>query len=100
MSDWELWDKARFIGSIFDQKSSCRRARIGLYWRNKHEHARHGSPWHPVEDSGRKNKDPGSNKATVIWQIKDRYKDMPYDDWAHDYRNLAKGSIEEPLAEV
>ena len=90
-SDWQLWDMVKNT-LIFDQKSSLRRARVGLMWRNRTLGA---TPWHPVEDSGKTNKDPFSNKRTVIWQIKDQYKEMPYDEWFNDYRRLAKGNVDE-----
>jgi hypothetical protein len=89
-ADWELWEMVKLIG-IFDKISSLRRARIGLLWPNRRLGA---TPWHPVEDSGKRNKDPFSNKSTVIWKIKDRYKDMSYEQWAREYRNLAKGLVD------
>ena len=88
MADWELWDKAP--GTRFDKLSSLHRARIGLLWRSRVLGA---TPWHPVEDSGRRNRDPVSGRQTVVWRIKDRYILTHYDDWARVYRNLAKGLV-------
>lgn len=93
MADWELWDRAKYL-SFFDQKSSCRRARVGLYWRNRVFGA---TPWHPVEDSGLRTRDPDTNKRTVIWRIKERYRRTAYDEWASTYRALAKGRIEDEV---
>lgn len=92
-ADWELWDMAQLIG-LFDKLSSLRRARIGLLWPSRVMGA---TPWHPVEDSGRRNTDPSSNKKTIIWRIKSRYLNMPYAQWAQSYRNLAKGIVEKEL---
>lgn len=86
-ADWQLWETAQ-IGKLFDKISSLRRARIGLMWRSR---AIGATPWHPVEDSKQKNRDPNSNKRTVIWQLKPKYRAMPYEDWAHSYRALARG---------
>ena len=94
-SDWQLWEIVKyniFYTRVFDQISSLRRARIGLVWQSRTLGA---TPWHPVEDSGRSNKDPRSNKRTVIWQLKDRYRDMTYEDWTRDFRGLAKGYEDE-----
>jgi hypothetical protein len=93
MADWELWDKARFIGNVFDQKSSEHRARIGLVWVNKWLGP---TPWHPVEDSGMEIVCPDSGKPTTIWRIKEQYRDMVYEEWAKAYRNLARAKVEEP----
>jgi hypothetical protein len=87
LSDWQLWEKAPII---FDKLSSLHRARIGLLWRSR---AIGATPWHPVEDSGFRNRDPDSGKQTVVWRIKPRYYAMTYNEWALDYRALAKGEI-------
>ena len=88
MADWELWDKAKIIGIVFDQKSSVHRARIGLMWVNRGSGA---TPWHPVENSEMTNICPDSGKSTAIWRIKEQYRDMVYEEWSKAYRNLAKG---------
>jgi hypothetical protein len=88
-ADWQLWEKVQ-SGTLFDKLSSLRRARIGLMWRSRVLGA---TPWHPVEDSGQRNKDPNSNKRTVIWQLKQKYHAMPYEAWAHRYRALARGQL-------
>ena len=88
-SDWQLWEMVQY-GKLFDKLSSLRRARIGLMWRSR---ALGATPWHPVEDSGQRNKDPNSNKRTVIWQLKQKYRAMPYEGWAHRYRALARGQL-------
>lgn len=95
LSDWQLWRIIRshlLLRDKFDQISSMRRARIGLLWRSRKLGA---TPWHPVEDSGRRNVDPQSNKRTVIWKLKKEYIKMTYVDWRRDYRNLAR-AINEP----
>ena len=86
-ADWELWEIAQTF-SMFDKLSSLHRARIGLVWQSRVHGA---TPWHPVEDSGRSNHDPRSTRRTTIWQLKDRYSQMPYDVWAKTFRSLAKG---------
>jgi hypothetical protein len=90
-ADWELWELVR-NGGLFDKISSMRRARIGLLWRSRKLKA---TPWHPIEDSGQRNRDPMSNKRTVIWQFKNGYKDIPYEEWAREYRRLARGVTED-----
>ena len=90
-ADWQLWRRVQaYHPTLFDKLSSLHRARIGLLWRSR---AIGATPWHPVEDSGRRNRDPVSGKQTVIWRLKDRYHGMTYDEWARDYRALAKGEI-------
>ena len=84
-----MWDQVQLM-SIFDKLSSLHRARIGLLWRSR---ALGATPWHPVEDSGRRKVDPTSNRQTVIWRIKPRYQNLTYDDWARVYRDLAKGLV-------
>lgn len=85
-ADWQSWELAP--PAVFDKLSSLRRARIGLYWRSRKLGA---TPWHPVEDSGRRITCPDSGKPTVIWQLKQRYRGMSYEDWSTQYRNLARG---------
>ena len=89
-ADWELWELAEPL-SMFDKLSSLHRARIGLVWRSRVLGA---TPWHPVEDSGRRNHDPQSTRQTVIWRLKSRYLHMAYDHWLQNFRNLAKGVID------
>ena len=88
LADWQLWGRAP--GTLFDKLSSMHRARIGLVWRSRVLGA---TPWHPVEDSGRRCVDPTSNKQTVVWRLKDKFLGVPYDDWARVYRDLAKGLV-------
>lgn len=93
-ADWELFEMVRHLG-IFDQISSLRRARIGLLWRSR---ALGATPWHPVEDSGQRNKSLYFNRPTVIWRLKERYRDTSYDKWVKEFRNLAKGKLEDEPA--
>lgn len=86
-ADWQLWDMAP--RTLFEQATSLHRTRIGLYWRSRKEGI---TPWHPVEDSGRKLRNPFTGRRCVIWQIKDPYLDMPYDIWRDNYRALARGT--------
>jgi hypothetical protein len=90
-ADWQLWNMAQHLPGLFDKLSSMHRARIGLVWPSRVLGA---TPWHPVEDSGRRIVCPDSGKQTVVWRIKARYRTMPYDEWAHAYRNLARGKID------
>lgn len=91
LADWQLWNLAR-ITTMFDQLSSCRRARVGLVWRSRREGA---TVHHPVEDSGRRIADPNSDKQTVVWQIKPRFRGMTYDQWYNNHRFLAHGETNE-----
>lgn len=86
LADWQGWDIAR-LGSLFDQKSSYHRARIGLVWRNKWAGA---TPYHPIKDSGLVIRDPVSNVECTIWCMKEMYLRMPYETWAERYKPLAR----------
>lgn len=88
MSDWQLWEATALFPGLFDKLSSEHRARIGLVWVNRKIGA---TIWHPVAKSGAENKDPQSGKSTTIWRLKEAYRDMSYDDWALNFRNLARG---------
>jgi hypothetical protein len=94
-ADWELWNEVRIERpGLFDKHTSAGRARILLMWVTEEAG---GTPWHPVEDSGRKVVNPETNRKTTIWRIKERYQNMPYIEWAMNYRQLARGKRTEDL---
>lgn len=86
LADWQAWELAS-SGSLFDQLSSMRRARIGLVWVSRRIGA---TPYHPVYDTGLTISDPISNVEAAIWAIKDTYRTMPYETWVQRYKRLAK----------
>lgn len=88
MADWQLRELAWLETGvdIFEQDSSKNRARIGLVWVTQEIGA---TKWHPVEDSGLMVKG-RYNVATTVWRIKEEYRDMPYDEWRTQFKNLAR----------
>jgi hypothetical protein len=94
-ADWELWNEVEENDLEFFSRnkhtSGCR-ARIGLRWVNR---VTGETPWHPVEDSGRKIVNPETGEKCQVWQIKEKYRDMPYDKWSKEFRQLARGKIED-----
>jgi hypothetical protein len=85
LSDWQLWKLAEPTG-LFDKLSSMRRARIGLVWVSRSIGA---TPYHPVEDSGLEITDPASGVACAIWQMKQLYRSVSYEQWLERYKTLA-----------
>jgi len=77
---------------LFDKHTSSGRARIQLMWVTEEAGP---TPWHPVEDSGRKIINPETNRSTTVWQIKAIYRRMPYKEWATKYRQFARGKLED-----
>ena len=96
MADWQLWELAKNFPELFEQVTSLHRARIGLRWVNEQTGE---TPWHPVTDSGRRIM--GKYRcATTVWHVKKAYVDMPYDEWAQNFRALAKGKVDPTMSEL
>jgi hypothetical protein len=73
---------------LFDQLSSVHRARVGLKWRSRKQGA---TVWHPVGDSDQKTVNPESGEPQTVRLFKERYLQVPYDEWVEKFRALAKG---------
>jgi hypothetical protein len=85
-ADWQLYDLVQLDRpGLFEQHTSCDRARIQLKWICGPQIV---TPWHPVEDSGFDIINPKYNSRTTIWRIKEAYRNVPYDDWVAKYKHL------------
>lgn len=86
LADFQMW---RLVegSELFEQLSSVRRARIGLLWVSRSIGA---TPYHPVEDSGKRVIDRTTDVACVVWHIKPLYRGMPYETWVARYKALAR----------
>ena len=96
MADWQLWDLAEKLPALFEQATSLHRARIRLKWVNRKTGA---TPWHPVEDSGTRIKGKYT-RPTAVWRIKEAYADMPYEEWAKNFRAMAGGKVDPAMSEL
>jgi hypothetical protein len=89
LADWELWALVQIERpGLFDQLSSVHRARVGLKWRSRKQGA---TVWHPVGDSDQKTVNPESGEPQTVRLFKERYLQVPYDEWVEKFRALAKG---------
>jgi len=84
LTDAEMWNLAP--RNLYDQVSSMKRARIMLVHTSKQMGT---SPYHPIEASGQTRLNRASGCENIIWHMKPRYLQMPYQTWVAQYKQLA-----------
>jgi hypothetical protein len=98
-ADWELWNEAdEMHHGLFDNDSSSQRARIQLVWISGSKLV---TQWHPIEDSGDEVVNPETGAGCKIWQFKEEYRNMPYNEWVtnckcHIPKRKPKKKVKEP----